>query len=65
MVDMVYGVTELCVGRGLHMRLLVYNLCAANQWGLEALLKTAYVIKNEMNLSFVGVGQKLEGGLCY
>lgn len=28
----------------------------------EALLKTAYVIKNEMNLSFVGVGQKLEGG---
>lgn len=30
------------------MRLLVYNMCAASQWGLEALLKTAYVIKNEM-----------------
>jgi hypothetical protein len=31
----------------------------------ETLLKIAYVIKNEMSLSFVGVGQKLEGRLCY
>jgi hypothetical protein len=55
-----YVLGEVCT-----CELLVYNPCVASQWGLEALLKTAYVIKNEMNLSFVGVGQKLEGVLCY